>query len=175
MNQHREGDGKLIRRSDGVEMSVSVFEGAFPSPEALRKYEELVPGSAQRILEAGWAQTEHRIAAEKQVIAASVKSQSRAQSYALIAVLACLAFAAYAVYRGAEAAAIATVIMAIGAVAGVFVARQVVSSKERIVKEELRRQIQTEARSSHRVEPAQARSSQTLAEGQTGSRSESEP
>ena len=54
-----------------TQMTVSateVWSGPIPPPEALQKYEELVPGAANRILEMAEGQTAHRLQIEKTVI-----------------------------------------------------------------------------------------------------------
>ena len=54
-----------------TQMTVSateVWAGPIPPPEALQKYEDLVPGAANRILEMAEGQTAHRIQIEKTVV-----------------------------------------------------------------------------------------------------------
>lgn len=54
-----------------TQMTVSatqVWSAPMPPPEVLKKYEELIPGAANRILKMTEGQTEHRIQIEKIVI-----------------------------------------------------------------------------------------------------------
>ena len=48
--------------------ATEVWAGPIPPPEALQKYEDLVPGAANRILKMAEGQTAHRIQIEKTVI-----------------------------------------------------------------------------------------------------------
>ena len=54
-----------------TQMTVSateVWAGPIPPPEALQKYEDIVPGAANRILKMAEGQTAHRIQIEKTVV-----------------------------------------------------------------------------------------------------------
>ncbi|MGE0049454.1 MAG: DUF2335 domain-containing protein [Acidithiobacillus sp.] len=44
-------------------------------PDMLRKYEELLPGTAQKMLEKAWEQGEHRQSLEKTTLEANIRAQ----------------------------------------------------------------------------------------------------
>ena len=57
----------------------SHFSGPLPSPEALGKYEQICPGSADRIIKMAEGQAAHRQALETNTIAEQVRQSSRGQ------------------------------------------------------------------------------------------------
>lgn len=61
-------------RREKVEISTSAsYEGPLPPPAMLERYEEVIPGSANRILEMAEKQTEHRINIEKTAVGGDSK------------------------------------------------------------------------------------------------------
>ena len=55
-----------------VTIAASHFSGPIPPPDLLRKYEEINPGFADRIMRQAEAQTAHRIEIEKKVISSDI-------------------------------------------------------------------------------------------------------
>lgn len=49
-----------------------LYAGPLPHPETLAKFEQILPGSADRIIKQAEAQTHHRIDMEKKVVAADI-------------------------------------------------------------------------------------------------------
>jgi len=49
-----------------------LYAGPLPHPDTLAKFEQILPGSADRILKQAEAQTEHRIELEKKVVSADI-------------------------------------------------------------------------------------------------------
>ncbi|MYH02114.1 MAG: DUF2335 domain-containing protein [Nitrospira sp. SB0675_bin_23] len=62
----------LVSSEASLKKSVS-WSGPIPPPSALEGYENIIPGSANRILEMAEKQTEHRIELEKIVIQGDTK------------------------------------------------------------------------------------------------------
>ena len=57
-----------VVQGQSVEVVAASWEGPLPPPDALRQYNEIVPGAALRILEMAEKQSQHRIEMEKTVI-----------------------------------------------------------------------------------------------------------
>lgn len=73
--KHKKGDQHLTKKPENLTHSslrVEAFEGPLPHPEVLKKFEEVVPGSAAQIIEQANKQTDHRIDMEKQVIKSDI-------------------------------------------------------------------------------------------------------
>ena len=73
--KHKKGDEYLTKKQEGVSqhsLTVKAFSGPLPHPEVLRKFEEIIPGSAKQIIEQANKQTDHRIDIEKQVIKSDI-------------------------------------------------------------------------------------------------------
>jgi uncharacterized membrane protein len=49
-----------------------LYAGPLPPPEILEKFEQILPGSADRILKQAESQTQHRIELEKKVVSADI-------------------------------------------------------------------------------------------------------
>jgi len=74
--RHKKGDQYPAKKPDGItqrSLKVEAFEGPLPHPEVLKKFEEVVPGSAAQIIEQANKQTDHRIDIEKQVIKSDIR------------------------------------------------------------------------------------------------------
>jgi uncharacterized membrane protein len=52
---------------------VSYYQGPFPSPETLRQFEQLVPGSAEKLFNMFESQAMHRMSLEKSVISSDIR------------------------------------------------------------------------------------------------------
>ncbi|MCX6790963.1 MAG: DUF2335 domain-containing protein [Candidatus Gribaldobacteria bacterium] len=61
--------GQIIKQE--IEMS---FSGPLPPPEILKKYDEVLPGSVERIIKMAEQQAEHRRSLEQQVIKSDIKN-----------------------------------------------------------------------------------------------------
>lgn len=60
------------------------FSGPIPSPDTLRKYEEVLPGLAERIVKMAENQNSHRINLEDTVVTSQQKESRRGQHYGLL-------------------------------------------------------------------------------------------
>ncbi len=71
----REGQPKATFR----EIAASYFRGPLPSPEALRQYNEAIPGLGERIV-TNWEQESfHRRSLERRLVEGGIRNQSRGQ------------------------------------------------------------------------------------------------
>lgn len=95
--------------------------GPLPPPETLARYEEVLPGLADRITRMAEGQSDHRKDMEKDALRGQMAGQTRGTYCGLAATGAVLAVAAYMARLGypVEAAAVVTTNLAV--LAGVFV------------------------------------------------------
>jgi len=64
--------------------SYQSYSGPIPTPEALEKYNHIIPDGADRIMRMAENQSNHRIKIEEAVISGQVKQSSRGQIFGLI-------------------------------------------------------------------------------------------
>lgn len=81
--------------------------GPIPSPDAIREYEEVVPGSAERIIAMAERQGDHRRRQEQVVLDAQTKNMENmrkerrlGQIFAFLVVMAVLSVVCYAIKEG---------------------------------------------------------------------------
>lgn len=110
--------------------------GPLPSPDALKQFDQIVPGAAERILADFEKQTQHRQTLEKAVVESRVSSTKRGQWFAFIIAGLFLSFAAFSVYM--EQPLLAGVIGAIDIVGlvGSFLYSQYSQKEERRQRDE---------------------------------------
>lgn len=127
-NQHNQ-TGVVVRQS-----SVQTFSGPLPPPEILRKFDEIVPGAAERIIKMAEEQFSHRKELEKKVIESDIARSKWGQMLGfLIAIVGLAASALVAIYGNA----IAGSVLGVGTLAslvGVFMYGATTRSKERMEK-----------------------------------------
>lgn len=73
--KHKGGGQHLTKKQEGIttgSLKFESFEGPLPPPEILKKFEEVVEGSAAQIINQANRQTDHRIDMEKRVIKADI-------------------------------------------------------------------------------------------------------
>ena len=61
-----------------------LYAGPLPHPETLAKFEQILPGSADRIIKQAEAQTQHRIEMEKKVVSADITKSYMGLAFAFI-------------------------------------------------------------------------------------------
>lgn len=69
ISKNNHSQGQIVRQE--VAMS---FSGPLPPPEILKKYDEILPGAAERIIKMAEKQAEHRQLLEQQVIKSDIKN-----------------------------------------------------------------------------------------------------
>ncbi|MGH4022041.1 MAG: DUF2335 domain-containing protein [Pseudonocardiaceae bacterium] len=107
----------------GVE-HYSRFSGPLPHPNLFARYDEVLPGSAERIFRMTEKQLQHSIelenaeaAANRQLLDAEIAQASRAQWFTFVLVVIFLLLAAYALSRGQEIATIGAGLAALATIA----------------------------------------------------------
>ncbi len=76
------------------------FSGPLPPPEVMKRYEEILPGSAERILKMAENQSEHRMSLEKIVIPRQQKESARGQIFGFVLSFLLMVCAVYAIASG---------------------------------------------------------------------------
>lgn len=114
-----------VQISSGEEKIVSVvrqdFTGPLPHPSILAGYDQVVPGSAERILVMAEKQLEHRIETESFLVKEQMNRLGRGQHYALIICLSALIVALILGLTGHETSAAIIGGLDLAALAAVFV------------------------------------------------------
>lgn len=99
------------------------FSGPYPHPKHLKGYEEILPGSAERIFNMTEAEMKHRHKMEEKVLDSAVGRDARGQILGVVSTLAALGAATYLSMNDHDGVAI-TIIGVIVAVTGIFVLRK---------------------------------------------------
>ncbi len=79
----REKAARVIMAQISTIITKTSFSGPLPPPEILQGYENVIPGSAERILKMAESQSTHRQQIEKTVVASQMKQSERGQHYGL--------------------------------------------------------------------------------------------
>lgn len=83
----------------------SAFSGPIPPPEALAQYDQIVPGSADRIIQMAENETKHRHSLENTALNATVNETRRGQRYGMAIGIVVLITSIIALFLGYETAA----------------------------------------------------------------------
>ena len=77
------------------------FTGPIPPPSIMKQYEEILPGSADRILKMAENQSEHRQSLEKQRLSFSNRAVRRGQIFGLVIGIVAIVTGGYTALNGA--------------------------------------------------------------------------
>lgn len=110
------------------------FSGPLPPPSLLAKYNEVVPGGAERILAMAESQSKHRESLESKVVEGNIKSQQRGSLYAFVIAMTTITGGIYLIHTGNDLSGLATVITSLIGLVSVFAYAQYRQSKERTEK-----------------------------------------
>jgi len=80
--------------------AASVWQGPLPSPESLARFNQVVPGAAERMIRMAEKQQDHRMALETKVSTEQISQSARGQYFALLISLAILVVGTFAIYSG---------------------------------------------------------------------------
>src|SRR3989338_6599528 len=124
----KENRGLLLRQETS-------FSGPLPPPETLKKFDEVVPGAAERIIKMAEGQFVHRTELEKLVIKSDVEQSKRGQLFGFAIAVIGFVTAIIAILNGEQWAAGIMGGATLATLAGVFVYGSRSRSKEREEKE----------------------------------------
>ena len=110
---------------------MQAFSGPLPHPEILKKFDEVVPGAAERIIKMAEEQSSHRKELEKRVIDSDISRSKWGQILGFtIAIVGLIVAAFVAIYGNAIAGGIIGV-GTLASLVGVFMYGSTTRSKER--------------------------------------------
>lgn len=120
-NQHQQ----LVQRQQNSMMRIAAkgyaFSGPLPPPEALEKYNQALPGAAERIIKMAEEQSKHRQHLEKTVIESNAFVQKIGPFLGFVVAMTVVAGGFYLVAKGKDGYGIAAIIAALASLVGVFV------------------------------------------------------
>jgi uncharacterized membrane protein len=128
---------KLLISFTKETMTRTRFSGPLPPPEILKGYEDVLPGSAERIIRMTEKQQAHRIQIESSVVEENCRSQRRGLHYGFAISLLVILGGFFLIYEGKNITGAAVVITAVAGLVGVFVYGKVKQSNQ--LKERKRR------------------------------------
>lgn len=102
-------------------IAASHFSGPIPPPEMLRKYEEICPGSADRIIAMAENQSRHRQDLESKVVTSNCSNERLGMIFGFIVCVLAISVGAYLILHGKNTSGLVAIITAIAGPAGVFI------------------------------------------------------
>jgi uncharacterized membrane protein len=97
------------------------WSGPLPQPEALERYNQIVPGAAERIIQMAETQHKHRLEIETNVVNSNIAAQKRGTILGFIVAMTAILGGVFLVYIGKEASGLASIVTALVGLVGVFV------------------------------------------------------
>jgi uncharacterized membrane protein len=96
------------------------YSGPLPPPEALERYNQTLPGAAERILAMAEQQHAHRLKLESRVVDSNISAQKLGTVLGFIVAITTIIGGIWLIYVGKEAQGLASVLTALAALVGVF-------------------------------------------------------
>lgn len=96
------------------------FSGPIPHPSILKGYEQIVPGSADRIITMAETQQEHRMELEKMAVSGQLSSNKRGQIFAFIVFFVCIGVGVLLAFLGMKTFAGTLITVTVVSLAGLF-------------------------------------------------------
>lgn len=116
-----------------VKSSVQVSEtysGPLPPPEALARYDQIVPGAAERILCMAENEMKHRHENESHLSRSVTRTAIVSIIFAFLSVIILSSLVFYALYKNFDTVAASIAVGSIAAVAGIFISVKVTRKKQ---------------------------------------------
>jgi uncharacterized membrane protein len=101
-----------------------------PPPETLQKYNEIVPGAADRIIKMAESQHEHRLLLEKKVVESNTFSQKVGLLLGFVIAMTAIGGGIRLSLMGKGGAGLTSIISALAALVGVFIYGKIQQGKE---------------------------------------------
>lgn len=118
--------------------AAAVYSGPIPDASQFKKYEEVLPGSADRILKMAENQAAHRQKLEMKAIEADIKNSQRGQTFAFILASIVIIGGLILLMLGKSLEGFVALIGALATLVGVFIYDKTSERKERIEKSKIR-------------------------------------
>lgn len=126
--------GQGSQQSVLTRVQASHFSGPLPPTELLARYDDVIPGGAERILAMAEHQSAHRESLEAQVVAGNISSQKAGSAYAFVLSLVAIAGGVWLIHEGKSVFGLTTILSDLAVLAGVFVYSRRQQSRERVQK-----------------------------------------
>ena len=114
-------DPKKEARVEAVMRRSQSYSGPLPMPEDLEKYDQVVPGAAERIIRMAEKEMQHRHESDNRMMKSVIRTTAVSILFAFLSVVILSFLVYYALYRGYDKVAGAIAVGSIAAVAGVFI------------------------------------------------------
>ncbi|MBQ3275029.1 DUF2335 domain-containing protein [Candidatus Saccharibacteria bacterium] len=121
-----------------VRMSLAVYSGPIPDAAQFKKYEEALPGSAERILRMAEEQSAHRRKMEMKVIDSGIENSKRGQLFAFILSLVVIVGGLTLLILGKSTEGYVALVAALGTLVGTFIYGKKSEKDERVEKSKAR-------------------------------------
>ncbi len=114
-----------IERVERAELRIQAamrhFSGPLPPPEILARYNELLPGAAERIIAMAENQHSHRQQLEKTVINSNVNAQNLGTKLGFVVAMTVILGGIVLIYAGKQTSGLTALLVALASLVGVFV------------------------------------------------------
>ena len=104
-----------------VQALMRSFTGPLPPPEALERYNQILPGVAERIVVMAESQHAHRLGLEKHVIHSNVAAQKLGTVLGFIVAMTVVIGGTWLVHEGKSGQGLAAILASLVSLVGVFV------------------------------------------------------
>lgn len=110
------------QRTDMVRMiqASASFSGPLPPPEALERYNQTLPGLAERIIVMAESQHSHRLQLEKEVVHSNVSAQKLGTILGFVVAMTTVLGGMWLVHEGKSGEGLAAILTALASLVGVF-------------------------------------------------------
>ncbi|MCB1310260.1 MAG: DUF2335 domain-containing protein [Leptospiraceae bacterium] len=114
-----------------IQVQGELYSGPLPAPDDLLKYDQIVPGAAERLIQMAERQMEHRHKLELIVVSGGSKRAWVGLFFAFLLGLSGILGGIYLISEGKDISGLATVISSAAALIGVFIYGKRSESKQR--------------------------------------------
>jgi uncharacterized membrane protein len=126
----RKHPNRDIQNTALISAEMRQWSGPLPQPEALERYNQIVPTAAERIIKMAETQHDHRLTIEKDVIDSNIAAQKLGTILGFIIAMTAIIGGIFLAYVGKETSGLASIITALVALAGVFVYGKIEQKKD---------------------------------------------
>src|SRR5438552_10293716 len=105
-------------QSSAVRIQAATFSGPLPPPEALERYNQILPGAAERIIAMAESQHTHRQGLEKHVIHSNVSAQKLGTILGFIVAMTVVIGGMFLVHEGKSGEGLAAILTALASLVG---------------------------------------------------------
>jgi uncharacterized membrane protein len=119
--KNRDRGTASAQRAELVRIQSAAFSGPLPPPEALERYNQTLPGLAERIIVMAESQHSHRLELEKHVIHSNVSAQKLGTVLGFVVAMTTVIGGIWLVHGGKSGEGLAAILTALASLVGVFV------------------------------------------------------